>query len=104
MRPLIEDTLRKLGAPAIGIIDTGQAVSRQLARLIDAAGLRRVPDVIAGTDAGTGVGTGANTGTGALSAYTTAGASSLQTAFSKLLQLTPAVTAVAPQAPGVNMA
>ena len=92
VRPLIEDTLRKLGAPAIGIIDTGQAVSRQLARLIDASGLRRVLEV------------GVGTGTGTLSAYTTAGASSLQTAFSKLLQLTPAVTAVAPQASSVNMA
>ncbi|MDB5774886.1 MAG: murI [Herbaspirillum sp.] len=86
VRPLIEDTLRKLGAASIGIVDTGQAVSRQLTRLIDAAGLRRASEH----------------GMGTLSAYTSAGAGSLQTAFARLLRLTPAVTAVAPQAQDIH--
>lgn len=84
VQPLIEETLRNLGAPEIGIIDTGVAVSRQLTRLIDAAGLRRA------------------SGSGTLSAYTSASAASLQNAFSTLLQMTPAVTAVAPQSRTVN--
>ena len=88
VRPLIENTLHKLGAPAIGVIDTGQAVSRQLTRLIDAAGLRRAE----------------GDGTGALAAYTTAGAGGLQSAFSRLLQLTPVITAVAPQASSADLA
>jgi glutamate racemase len=86
--PLIEETLRRLGAPQINIIDTGVAVSRQLTRLIDAAGLRRM------TDRG-------NDGlddAGRLSAYTSASAATLQNAFARLLQLTPPVTAVAPRA------
>ncbi|HEY4073074.1 MAG TPA: glutamate racemase [Herbaspirillum sp.] len=81
VQPLIEDTLRGLGAAEIAIIDTGVAVSRQLARLIDAAGLRR----------------GLDNGEGALSAYTSGSAASLQNAFSRLLQMTPPVMAVAPQ-------
>jgi len=88
VRPLIEDTLRKLGAASIGIVDTGQAVSRQLTRLIDAAGLRRASE----------------RGIGTLTAYTSAGAGSLQTAFARLLKLTPAVTAVAPQAQDIHTA
>jgi glutamate racemase len=81
VQPLIEDTLRGLGAAEIAIIDTGIAVSRQLTRLIDAAGLRRGPD----NDEGT------------LSAYTSGSAASLQNAFARLLQMTPSVTAVASQ-------
>jgi glutamate racemase len=86
VQPLIEETLRSLGAPEIGIIDTGVAVSRQLTRLIDTAGLRRAPA----------------SGSGTLSAYTSASAASLQNAFSTLLQMTPTVTAVAPQSRVVN--
>jgi glutamate racemase len=79
--PLIEGTLRRLGAAETGIIDTGVAVSRQLSRLIDAAGLRR-PSLSA-SDA-----------TGSLTAYTSAGASTLANAFATLLQLAPPVIAV----------
>ncbi|RXZ33319.1 glutamate racemase [Oxalobacteraceae bacterium CAVE-383] len=80
--PLIEDTLRRLGAPETGIIDTGVAVSRQLTRLVDAAGLRHA----------------SGEGEGRLAAYTSGSAATLQNAFSRLLQLTPPVTAVAPRA------
>ena len=78
--PLIEDTLRRLGAPDTAIIDTGVAVTRQLTRLIDAAGLRN---------------NGGNNTQGFLGAYTSASAAMLQNAFSRLLQLTPPVTAIA---------
>jgi glutamate racemase len=91
--PLIEGTLRRLGAPDTGIIDTGVAVSRQLVRLIDAAGLRRIGDDPAAIN-----------GTGSLSAYTSASAATLQNAFSRLLQLTPPVTAVVPDAHAANPA
>jgi glutamate racemase len=93
--PLIEDTLRRLGAPEMGIIDTGVAVSRQLARLLDAAELRRI-DSDRGNDS--------PSRTGTLSAYTSAGAGNLQNAFSKLLQLTPPVHAVAPAVGAIDIA
>jgi glutamate racemase len=95
VQALIEETLRSLGAPEIGIIDTGVAVSRQLTRLIDAAGLRRAPAAALAVSAPSGSGT--------LSAYTSASAESLQNAFSTLLQMTPTVTAVVtPQPRAVN--
>lgn len=92
VQPLIGDLLRRLGAPGTGIIDTGVAVSRQLTRLIDAAGLRRNPHHTN------------NLSSGSLAAYTSASAATLQNAFSRLLQLTPPVTAVAPQADVANPA
>ncbi len=72
VRPLIEDLLLRLSASGVRIVDTGEAVSRQLARRLDREQLR-----IAGFDMPPGD----------ITAYTTAGASSLENAFARLLDL-----------------
>jgi glutamate racemase len=83
VQPLIEDTLKLLGASDIRIIDTGRAVSHQLVRLTDNVGLRRR--------------TTGEHDSGTLRAYTSASAATLRNAFSSLLQLNPPVTAVVSQ-------
>lgn len=78
VRDGIQRVLQAHGAHDVTLIDTGEAVTRQLARLLEAAGLLRVP----GADAA------------ALQGYTTANAPALAAAFLQLLALSPAVEQV----------
>jgi glutamate racemase len=82
VRPMIEDIVASSGRQ-VTIIDTGEAVARQLARLLDQNGLQRTQD-----------------GAGALRAFTTGSASTLATAFERQLHLRPAIAAVAGRAAG----
>ena len=76
----IERTVRAHTQETITLVDTGEAVARQLARLLDAAGLRRSSS--SGSDAPR------------LQGYTTASVESLATAFAGLLDLQPPVAHV----------
>lgn len=73
----IERIIARHGGGTVTIIDTGEAVARQLARLLNAAGLLR-----AGGD------------TPSLQGYTSAAAATLSAAFSGLLKLHPPVEEV----------
>jgi glutamate racemase len=78
VQPLIEDCVRRITAHPVGIVDTGEAVARQLARLLAQRGLRR------------------QTATeGTLAAFTTGSETALTAAFSNLLKLRPAVMRIA---------
>lgn len=77
--PLIEEILEHLTARPATIVDTGEPVARQLARLLTERGLLRQ-------------GTGPD---GTVQAYTTGSPSSLATAFSRLLGIDPPVSAIA---------
>jgi glutamate racemase len=78
VQALIEEVIRRITARPVAIVDTGDAVARQLVRLLDERGLRRA----AGDE-------------GSLAAFTTGSESALSGAFSTLLKLHPAVTRVA---------
>jgi glutamate racemase len=78
VRASIESILAAAGRPDVVLIDTGDAVARQLARLLAAAGTLR-PDTA---------------GPASLAAFTTASASALSVAFSSLLDIAPTVTEV----------
>jgi glutamate racemase len=78
VRASIESILAAAGRPDVVLIDTGDAVARQLARLLAAAGTLR-PDTA---------------GPASLAAFTTASASALSVAFSSLLDIAPVVTEV----------
>ena len=69
----IENAVRNVGAEPVQFIDTGVAVARQLARLLDSNGLRR------------------ETGEGKLKAFTTGSPATLSSHFERLLQLNPPV-------------
>lgn len=71
VRPLIEASARHAGCAAPVVIDTGEAVTRQLIRLLDAEALRRQ----------------AQPGAGSLTAYTTASSDALSAAFASLLNM-----------------
>jgi glutamate racemase len=72
----IESVIAKATTREVTLIDTGEAVARQLARLLEAAGCLRAP----------------STGAAArLTTYTTASATALTAAFSSLLGLDPPV-------------
>jgi glutamate racemase len=71
VRDLIEASARQAGCAAPTIIDTGEAVARQLQRLLESRQLQRV----------------ANGGGNQLLGYTTASQSSLSTALSRLLKM-----------------
>jgi len=75
----IESAAREAGAASLAIIDTGDAVARQLARVLAERGLLRPP---LATPA-------------AIAAWTTGSASSLGTAMRKLLHLTTAAKRIA---------
>lgn len=77
VQPLIEDAARRANPHAVTIIDTGEAVARQLQRLLAQHGLQRQ----AATE-------------GSLSAFTTGSQTALATAFSNLLKLRPPVTKI----------
>jgi glutamate racemase len=80
VRPAIESLLARAGRPEVHLVDTGEAVARQLLRLVTAAGLLRQRQ---------------ETQTARLSAYTTADADALAAAFSTLLGLHPEVAEIA---------
>lgn len=77
----IEQVLRAHGHPGVTLIDTGDAVARQLVRLLDAAGLLRPARTEAEAPA-------------ALRGYTTADVGALAPAFANLLGLHPQVEKV----------
>lgn len=79
VRAAIEQVLAAYGTPDVALVDTGDAVARQLARLLAAGALLRDPD-----------GSGAATLTG----YTSAGAAALTAAFNSLLGIDPPVLEV----------
>jgi glutamate racemase len=84
--PLVRATIERIIADAtdqpVALVDTGDAVARQLARLLDNAGLLRAADHVADAPPG-------------LEAFTSASATALATAFSNLVGLMPPVTEVA---------
>ncbi|MDR6398523.1 glutamate racemase [Herbaspirillum seropedicae] len=82
VRPAIESVCKSLVGETPDIIDTGQAVTRQLQRLLEAGQLQ--------TPAATG----------SLAGFTTASRSTLENAFRGLLKLDPPVQALQPQGGG----
>ena len=77
VQPLIEEIVSRATTRPIAIIDTGEAIARQLARLLAQHGLQNPV-----------------TGDGSLEAFTSGSATSLASAFAKLLKLHPSVTAI----------
>lgn len=75
VQPLIEAAARRAGLQSVAIIDTGEAVARQLVRLLAQHGLQRVEQ-----------------SQGSLMAFTTGSRTALTTAFSNLLTLHPIVS------------
>ena len=82
VRPAIESVCQRLAGGIPDIIDTGQAVTRQLQRLLATEGLE------------------AQAATGSLAGFTTASRSTLEQAFRGLLKLDPPVQALQPQTGG----
>ncbi|HEY0847232.1 MAG TPA: glutamate racemase [Noviherbaspirillum sp.] len=80
VRPLIEEVAGRLTSKPPTIVDTGEAVARQLVRLLTERRLLR------------------DAGPGTISAFTTGSETALRTAFSRLLGLNPPVSAVAASA------
>ncbi len=77
--PFVEHLVREAAGKEVTLVDTGEPVARQLQRLLSQAGLLHQHTRHAGQ----------------LSAYTTGSRSALQTAFARLLQLSPTVEEVA---------
>ncbi len=82
VRPAIESVCRRLAGEVPDIIDTGQAVTRQLQRLLEAGQLQT------------------QAATGSLAGFTTASQSTLENAFQGLLKLDPPVQALQAQGGG----
>lgn len=76
VREAIEGACRRLAGRECAIVDTGEAVTRQLLRLLQTRGLGR------------------ESGPGSLTGYTTASRSTLENAFATLLELRPEVLAL----------
>ncbi|MDQ2822158.1 MAG: glutamate racemase [Pseudomonadota bacterium] len=99
--PLVRATIEKVIAAAtdapVTLVDTGDAVARQLARLLTQGGLLR-GETGAGAGAGAGayadVSAGENVGKASLEAFTSASVTALSKAFSNLVGLTPPVSQV----------
>jgi glutamate racemase len=77
VQPLIEQVGKRVATRPVAIIDTGDAVARQLVRLLAERGLQQMA-----------------TGTGSLAAFTTGSETGLSSAFAKLLKLAPPVTVI----------
>ena len=86
VQPVIEAIAQRESAVPVTIIDTGEAVSRQLERLLQQRGLQRF-----------------ETRTGSLYAYTTGGAAALAHAFTQLLQQSPTVEKVDVPSPSPDL-
>lgn len=85
VRASIERLLKDAGRPDVVLVDTGDAVARQLARLLAAGSLLRAPAAIPAS----------------LTGYTSASATALRTAFRSLLGIDPPVhEVVLPLPPG----
>ena len=82
VRPLIEEVVSSLTTSPVVIIDTGDAVSRQLTRVLSDNALLQSP-----------------LQQGNVSAFTTGSQTALKTAFSSLLQLNPTIQQVATMTP-----
>jgi glutamate racemase len=80
VQPVIEAIARRESSVPVTIVDTGEAVARQLERLLQQRGLQRL-----------------ETREGSLQAFTSGSRADLVAAFFRLLQLAPRVTAVAPR-------
>lgn len=80
VQPLIEAIVQRESAIPVTIIDTGEAVTRQLERLLQQRGLQRIA-----------------TTTGSLQAFTTGSRNALITAFAQLLNLQPPVMKITEQ-------
>lgn len=78
VQPLIEEVIRRMTATPVVIVDTGDAVARQLVRLLEQRRLQR-----------------RSQGEGSLAAFTTGSETALATAFSNLLKLRPPITMLA---------
>lgn len=76
VRASIEDVIDEAGAQDITLVDTGDAVARQLVRLLDAAGLLRRDEA---------------RGPARLEGYTSASATALSAAFNSLVGIDPPV-------------
>jgi glutamate racemase len=78
VRPLIEEIVAELASGPVTVIDTGAAVSRQLAKVLAENGLLQ-----------------AAPHSGRVSAFTSGSESAISVPFARLLQLQPPVSAVA---------
>ncbi|RJG01576.1 glutamate racemase [Noviherbaspirillum sedimenti] len=78
VQPAIESLVHQVAGAPVAIVDTGEAVARQLVRQLDQHGLRRFDG-----------------GPGSLRAFTTGSQATLSRAFDALLHLRPEVTAIA---------
>jgi glutamate racemase len=85
VRAAIERVIEEAGASDIVLVDTGDAVARQLARLLAAGGLLRDPS---------------SAGAARLEAYTSASATALSSAFKHLVGIAPPVHEIAFDLPG----
>lgn len=81
VRPLIEDTVRRLTVRAVAVVDTGEPIARQLAHLLDRHGLLRTDE-----------------DHGSLNAFTSGSETALGTAFATLLKWHPTITRIQTQA------
>jgi glutamate racemase len=77
VQPLIEEVVKRVTARPVTIIDTGDAVARQLVRLLDERGLQRATE-----------------DEGSLAAFTTGSETALTGAFGNLLKLHPPVIVI----------
>lgn len=77
VQPAIENLARRVAPQPVSIVDTGEAVARQLGRQLDKHGLRRQ-----------------ESGTGILRAFTTGSRTTLARTFETLLHLHPEITAI----------
>jgi glutamate racemase len=76
VQPLVEEVVKRLTRRTVAIVDTGDAVARQLVRLLDERGLRMTE------------------GVGSVAAFTTGSEIALSGAFARLLKLHPMVIRV----------
>jgi glutamate racemase len=76
VKATIEDLIAESGSQDIALVDTGEAVARQLVRLLDAGGLLRAADAAVPPR---------------LTAYTSASATALSAAFNSLIGIDPPV-------------
>jgi glutamate racemase len=78
VQPLIEETIKRMTGKPVMIVDTGDAVARQLVRLLERHELQRK-----------------DSGDGSLAAFTTGSETALSAAFANLLKLRPPVARIA---------
>ena len=98
--PAIAQVVAQAGYAPVALVDTGEAVARQLVRLLDGAGLLRVPTSSAPNLSAANLSApGVFAAPARLEGFTSAGQAGLKLAFSSLLGLTPPVTEIRLAAP-----